>query len=317
MKETLMSKNAHGIVPVMLTPFTPDNQIDWDGLERLVEWYVDNGADALFAVCQSSEMQRLSLDERVALSKRVVSLARGRVSVIASGHISDSAEDQRTELMAMADTGIDALVLVTNRLDTGHAGTDAFRAGVENVLSWVPGDMALGLYECPAPYRRLLSDDEFKLCRDTGRFVTLKDVSCDLETIRRRVAMSGDSGFAVVNANAAIAAAAIREGSKGFAGVFTNIHPDLYAWLYKNASEDTPLRRDLEIFLALAAMAESMGYPGLAKTYHTQLGTFQSAYSRVTDYDITERHWAVLDLLNHIHEGTIRFREAIAQRAGH
>lgn len=309
-----MTKNAHGIVPVMLTPFTPDNSIDWEGLERLVDWYIENGADALFAVCQSSEMQRLSLDERVELSKRVVSLAGGRVPVIASGHISDSPEDQRTELTAMADTGIDALVLVTNRLDTGNTGTEAFRAGVDQVLSWVPGDLALGLYECPAPYRRLLSDDEFKFCRDTGRFVTLKDVSCDLETIRRRVAMSGDSGFAVVNANAAIAAAAIREGSKGFAGVFTNIHPDLYAWLYKHASEDTALRRDLEIFLALSAMAESMGYPGIAKTYHTQLGTFRSAHSRVTDYDIAERHWAVMAIVDHIHQGTLRFREAIAAR---
>lgn len=310
-----MRKDAHGIVPVMITPFTADDRIDWKGLERLVEWYVDNGADALFAVCQSSEMQRLSLEERVELSRRVVSLAQGRVPVIASGHISDSPEDQRAELMAMADTGIDALVLVTNRLDIGNTGTEAFRAGIEQVLSWVPGDLALGLYECPAPYRRLLSDDEFKLCRDTGRFVTLKDVSCDLETIQRRVAMSGDSGLAVVNANAAIAAAAIRNGSKGFAGVFTNIHPDLYAWLYRHASEDSALRRELEIFLALSAMAEPMGYPGLAKAYHTRLGTFQSTHSRVTTYDIAERHWAVMDLLDHIHQGTIRFREAISQRA--
>ncbi|RWC38252.1 MAG: dihydrodipicolinate synthase family protein [Mesorhizobium sp.] len=310
-----MTTNAHGIVPVMLTPFTPDNRIDWEGLEQLVEWYIRGGADALFAVCQSSEMQKLSLDERIALSKKVVSLARGRLPVIASGHISESPEDQRTELMAMADTGIDALVLVTNRLDIVHSGTEAFRCGLKAVLSCVPNDLALGLYECPAPYRRLLTDEEFKICRDTGRFVTLKDVSCDLETVKRRVALSADSGFAVVNANAAIAAAAMREGSKGFAGVFTNIHPDLYAWLYRHATEDSVLRRELEIFLALAAMAEPMGYPGLAKVYHTRLRTFSSAHSRVTDYDIAERHWAVMRLLDHIHAGAERFRQKIAERA--
>lgn len=312
----MRKKIGQGVVPVMLTPFTPCNEIDWEGLERLVEWYIGHGADTLFAVCQSSEMQRLSLSERVALSRRVVSLANGRVSVIASGHVSENLEDQRAELMAMADTGIDALVLVTNRLDTTNAGMDAFRAGVNSVLRWVPSAMALGLYECPAPFRRLLSDEEFAFCRDTARFVTLKDVSCDLETIRRRVAMSGDSGFAVVNANAAIAASAIREGSKGFAGVFTNFHPDLYAWLYHHAHADTALRRDLEIFLALSAMAEPMGYPALAKLYHKQLGTFESAHSRVTDYDVTERHWAVMHLLDHIHQGTIRFRRAIAHHIG-
>ncbi|TIU42727.1 dihydrodipicolinate synthase family protein [Mesorhizobium sp.] len=308
-----MTTNAHGIVPVMLTPFTSDNRIHWSGLERLVEWYVELGADALFAVCQSSEMQRLSLEERVRLAKTVVALARGRLPVIASGHISENAQDQRAELLAMAGTGIDALVLVTNRLDTAKAGTEAFRAAVQSVLTWLPSDMALGLYECPAPYRRLLSDDEFKFCRDTGRFVTLKDVSCDLDVVTRRVALAEGSGLAVVNANAAIAAAAMRSGSKGFSGVFTNFHPDLYAWLYRHAADDSELRRELETFLALAAMAEPMGYPGLAKIYHTRLATFSSAYSRVTDYDVAERHWGVMALLDHIHEGTMHFRRAIAE----
>ena len=307
-----MKQVATGVVPVMLTPFTADNKIDWEGLERLVEWYVQNGADTLFAVCQSSEMQKLSLEERVALSKKVVELARGRVPVIASGHVSEASADQREELLAMADTGVDALVLVTNRLDPANVGFSEFKSNLDAVFSWLPSDLALGLYECPAPYRRLLSDDEFKLCRDSGRFVTLKDVSCDLDTIRRRVALSADSGFAVVNANAAIAAAAIREGSKGFAGVFTNFHPDLYAWLYQHANDDTDLRRDLEIFLALSAMAEPMGYPGLAKIYHNRLGTFTSHHSRVTDYDINERHWAISDLLDHIHTGAERFRQAIS-----
>ncbi|MDK1389782.1 PfkB family carbohydrate kinase [Sinorhizobium sp. 8-89] len=127
------------------------------------------GADALFAVCQSSEMQKLSLEERVALAKGTVSLARGRIPVIASGHISESREDQRTELKAMAETGIDALVLVSNRLDPANAGSEAFQASLEAILSWLPNDLQLGLYECPAPYRRLLTDDEFRLCRDTGR----------------------------------------------------------------------------------------------------------------------------------------------------
>lgn len=310
-----MQKKADGIVPVMLTPFTDDNRIDWEGLGRLVDWYVDHGADTLFAVCQSSEMQRLTLAERVELARRTVEFAAGRVTVIGSGHISDAPEAQREELKAMAATGVDAMVFVTNHLDPNNSGTEAFRAGLDLAMGSVPSDMPLGLYECPAPYRRLLSDDEFKLCRDSGRFVTLKDVSCDIDTVRRRVAMAEGSDFAVVNANAAIAAEAMRAGGKGFAGVFTNIHPDLYAWLYANRDADSDLRRRLEVFLALAAMAEPMGYPGLAKIYHTRLGTFGSAHSRVTDFDIAERYWAVMDLLEHIETGTAQFRAEIAAQA--
>ena len=60
----IMKKGIHGIVPVMITPFHEDGNIDWDGLENLIEWYIAHGAQALFAVCQSSEMQFLNLAER-------------------------------------------------------------------------------------------------------------------------------------------------------------------------------------------------------------------------------------------------------------
>ena len=52
-----------GAWPVMLTPFTEEGKVDYKGLERLIEWYIENGVSGLFAVCQSSEMFFLSLEE--------------------------------------------------------------------------------------------------------------------------------------------------------------------------------------------------------------------------------------------------------------
>ncbi len=308
-----MQKRIGGITPVMLTPFDDAGAVDFDSLERLVEWYVERGADTLFAVCQSSEMQYLSLSERVEISRFVAARAGGRIPVIASGHVSDDAQDQARELELMAGTGADALVLVTNRLDLNNDGSEAFRSALEALLAHLPADMPLGLYECPAPYRRLLSDDELKFCRDTGRFVVFKDVSCDLDTVKRRVALCEGSPLAIVNANAAIAREAMRAGSEGFAGVFTNFHPDLYAWVYRNRLSDSPLMRDLTVFLALAAMAEPMGYPALAKFYHTRLGTLRTMKCRTIDFDIRERFWALEPLLDHIMEGTEIFRQRIAE----
>src|SRR4029453_17827876 len=115
-----------GIIPVMITPFTASGQIDYPGLARLVEWYIENGSDALFAVCQSSEMQYLSLQECVELAAFVKQAARGRVPVIASGHISDDLGHQVAELTAIAATGVDGMVLVTNRLDARREGGPNF-----------------------------------------------------------------------------------------------------------------------------------------------------------------------------------------------
>ncbi|QUX94021.1 dihydrodipicolinate synthase family protein [Marinomonas sp. CT5] len=307
-----MTITVDGIIPVMLTPFTQNNKVDWDGYSRLIDWYLENGTTALFAVCQSSEMQFLSLEERVELAKFTVKQVSGKVPVVVSGHVSDQFSDQVHELNAMAETGADGVVLVTNRLAVEGDTSDTLLRNVDALISALPEDITLGLYECPAPYRRLLSDDELIHCAQTGRFSLLKDVSCDLDIVKRRIALVKDTPLGIVNANAAIAWPAMQAGSTGFCGVFNNIHPDLYAWLYHHGSAYPELAEELATFLVLAAQAEAMGYPKLAKHYHKRLGTFSETVSRVQDYDIFERFWGVSPILDRIAQGSEFYRGKVS-----
>ncbi|HIH2655091.1 TPA: dihydrodipicolinate synthase family protein [Burkholderia cenocepacia] len=301
-----------GIVPVMLTPFDDAGAIDYAGLERLIEWYLAHGSDALFAVAQSSEMQFLSLAERAALARFVVERVGGRVPVVASGHISDDLDAQVAELCAAAESGAQGVVLVTNRLDPQRKGSAALLDHLHRLLARLPSDLPLGLYECPAPYRRLLSDDELRACIDTGRFVMLKDVSCDLATVKRRVALAAGSPLKILNANAAIAWDAMKAGSAGFNGVFTNFHPDLYQWLRTRGESNLALADELSTFLVVSAVSEALGYPALAKLYHQRIGTFGSIKCRAIDYDVRERFWALDAVLDKIVAGTEYFRRRIA-----
>jgi 4-hydroxy-tetrahydrodipicolinate synthase len=306
-------RSIRGVIPVMLTPFHPDGSIDFEGLDNLTEWYLSKGADALFAVCQSSEMEFLTLDEKVAISRRVVRRVNGRVPVIASGHTAPNAAQQKDELAAIGATGVDALILVTSRLDPGNEGERVFQSRLSWLLDRLPESMPLGFYECPSPFRRLLSDGELNSAARSGRFVVLKDVSCDLEIVRRRLSFTNNTPLSVINANAAIAFEAMKAGSQGFCGVFTNFHPDLYVWLHRHATEDAELATELASFLALSAMAEMMGYPALAKLFHRRLGTFNSIYSRTVNYDILDRFWALAPLLETIASTADRFRERISR----
>ena len=306
-----MNPRIEGIIPVMLTPFSDDGRIDYHGLEALTEWYLAHGCDALFAVCQSSEMYHLTLEERSELARFVVRQVNSRVPVVVSGHISDDPNGQTEELRCAAESGADAVVLVTNHLDPHQKGTATLQANLTWLLNRLPSDIPLGLYECPAPYRRLLSDDELRGCLDTGRFVLLKDVSCDLATVQRRVALATGSPLAVLNANAAIAYPAMQAGSRGFNGVFTNIHPDLYIWLYRHGARHPELAAELANFLVLAAQTESLGYPVLAKLFHQRLGTFASARSRAIAFDVRERYWALDAVIDALIAGTESMRTRI------
>ncbi len=305
------NKVIEGIVPVMITPFTEDNRIDYKSLERIVEWYIKMGADALFAVCQSSEMQHLSLNERAELARTVVKYVNGRIPVVASGHISDDPYDQIEELTAAVDSGADGIVLVSNHLDPHQRGTETFIGNLNWLIDKLPGDIPLGMYECPAPFRRLITDDELKYMADTGRFNMVKDVSCDLETIKNRIRITKESGISILNANAAIAWDAMKAGSKGFNGVLANFHPDLYKWLYTNGEKYPEEAEELATFLVLAACTESYGYPVIAKMYHKQIGNFDTVKSRAITYDVYERIWAIEPILNKLSQGTEFYREKI------
>ena len=306
-----MPNAVEGIIPVMLTAFDDRGGIDWESQRRLTEWYLEQGSESLFAVCQSSEMLHLDLDEREALARFTVDIVDDRVPVIASGHIGVTLDEQITELTRIAATGIDCLVFVTNRLDPENLGSQHLFDTVETLMRELPPDLQLGLYECPAPYRRLLSDDEIVYFAQNPRFVILKDVSCDINTVRRRLELTKDSNLVISNANAAIAYEAMKSGARGFCGVFNNFHPDLYRWLQDEGEMHVELASELTRFLVLAAATEGMGYPKLAKAYHQRLGTIQSSFSRAVPEDIFQKYWALESILQQIEEGTEYYRGRI------
>ncbi len=150
-----------GLWPVMLTPFTHDGEVDYASLERLIDWYERKNVDGLFADCQSSESFFLSLRERTELARFIKKHAH--VPVIASGHVSSAFSDQLEELKAIAASGVDALILITNRLVHPARQGESMMPRVRQILREIP-DIPLGFYECPYPFNRLITPDELKEC---------------------------------------------------------------------------------------------------------------------------------------------------------
>ena len=311
-----MTRPIAGIFPVVLTPFDAMNRIDWEGYGRLLDWYIENGSQGLFAVCQSSEMQLLTLEERRDLARFTVEHVRGRVPVVASGHISDAVADQKEELRAIAGTGVDAVVFVTNRFAGPDDPEGTLLARMQDLMAALPGETVFGLYECPAPYRRLLTDAELRWCAESGRFAFLKDVACDLAVVKRRIALTKGTPLAINNANAATAWPVMQAGGAGFSGVMNNFHPDLYRWLFDHGARHPEEAAELDTFLVLSAMCEAFGYPKLAKRFHVRRGTFASEHSRAVPYDLPDRHWAIDAILDQIVAGAEAQRARIAALSG-
>lgn len=278
-------ENINGLWPVMITPFTDAGEIDYASLEALIEWYERHGAAGLFAACQSSEIFYLSLREREKLVAFVKSHAH--IPVIASGHISDGAEDQLEELTRMYKAGADALILITNRLAGPYESSEVFMARLQALMKALPQDAPLGFYECPYPYKRLITLDELRWCAESGRFRFMKDTCCDEKLLESRLQALQGSRLKLFNANTTTFLSSLRAGAAGFSGVMLNFHPELYGWLLRHWQDSPAEAEQLQAFLTVFSFIERQAYPVNAKYHLAQLeGVLKSDYTRVKHREI-------------------------------
>jgi 4-hydroxy-tetrahydrodipicolinate synthase len=105
-----------GSIVAVITPMKagvrPDSEIDWEALERLVEFHIRNNTDAIVAVGTTGESATLTEDEHCLVIKRTVELVNKRVPVIA-GTGANSTLEAISLTRCAKQVGADAGLLVT------------------------------------------------------------------------------------------------------------------------------------------------------------------------------------------------------------
>ena len=281
------------LYPTLITPFTPDNKIDYASLGRLIDYLFSNHCDGLFAVCQSSEMFWLTDSEKIELARFCIgrSHAAGRKCVV-SGHTQESIDDQIAYLRQLEPLGADALILVSNRLAAADEGDPTLIRNLEILLRQLDPGTRLGIYECPYPYNRLLSSEVIDYLVSTGRFDFIKDTSCQIELIRARLKRIAGSSIRLYNAHAALLLDSLKAGAAGYSSVMLNFIPELFSLTRRYLADETapadlpPLQqnersaREIGEFITMASAYEAQKYPLNAKHYLMRKGLLQTDRTR-------------------------------------
>lgn len=261
-----MKTISNGVWPTMVTPFTADNKIDYGGVERLLHWYWERGVAGVFAISQSSEIFFLSFEEKKELLRFINAHKPKDMEIIASGHTANDLTDQIEEAKAYVDIGTDAYVFITNRLARQTESDDIFLKNLEVAVRALP-DVGLGFYECPFPYKRLLSPKLICEIASWGAFQFLKDTSCDVNQMKAKLAAMAGSNMRLFNANSATFLETLKLGASGYSGVMANFHPELYVWLWKNFKQRPELAQFVQNIIGFFSVAECQNYPVNAKYY--------------------------------------------------
>lgn len=79
-------KELQGVVPIIPTPFTESEEIDEDGLRRLVDFAIKNGVEAACLPAYASEFYKLTDEEKLRVVKIAVEHSAGRIQIVAQSN---------------------------------------------------------------------------------------------------------------------------------------------------------------------------------------------------------------------------------------
>ncbi len=290
-----------GVNSTMLSAYKADGTLDFEAQAALIDWYAYKGVKSLFAMCHSTEMHLLSMEERLSLIRFVRSYIDRKayaMPVIAAGTFSHSPDEMAKEVKQVFDSGADAVVMITNRLDPENKGGDTLMKTGEALLDMLPHDLPLGLYECPEPYKRVLTNREMQWAVDTGRVCFLKDTCCDPELLTARLDITRGSRLQLFNANSQTLLQTLRQGAAGYSSCMANVYPELYVWLIEHFEEYPAQAEHLQQILCLGSFIETLSYPLVAKYILRKEGVPIELNSRLMPCDrLTPYHKCVMDQL--------------------
>lgn len=276
-----MNKTLKEFIPVMLTPFKDNGEIDFNRLTELTEFYIKSGVSGLFSNCLSSEMFELTEQESLQVVKHVVNIARGAVRVVATGTFGGEIQTQVDFVKKIHETGVDAVIIITNMLANQQETDEVFNAHMFNLLD-LTDHIPMGFYECPVPYKRLISPEQLKLFVATNRIIYHKDTCMDIKQVKLKLKAENGRDFGLYDAYMGHAVASLKAGASGLSCIQGNYWPELIVWLcenFNNASLTQEVAKVQQFFIDNMEVMHHV-YPVTAKYYLQKKGLSLSTFTR-------------------------------------
>ncbi|MEM0934726.1 MAG: 4-hydroxy-tetrahydrodipicolinate synthase [Pseudomonadota bacterium] len=211
-----------GSMPALVTPFKGD-AVDFEALDALVDWQIDEGSSGLVPVGTTGESPTLGHAEHEEVIARVVARAAGRVPVIAGAGSNNTTEAIR--FAAHANTvGADALLVVTPYYNRPtQAGLIAHFKALHDASA-----LPIIIYNIPS---RSVVDMHVETMAELAklpRIVGVKDATGDIARVsQQRMACGPD--FLQLSGEDATALGFNAHGGRGCISVTANVAPALCA----------------------------------------------------------------------------------------
>lgn len=210
-----------GSMVAIATPMNEDGSVDYESLDKLVDFHLENQTDVIIPAGTTGESATLDHEEHCEVIRRVVERVKGRVPVV-GGTGANSTWEAISLTRCAADAGVDACLLVTPYYNKPtqeglyqHYKKIAEEVDIPQILYNVPGRTACDMM--PETIGRLSK---------IKNVVGIKEASGDMLRAPKIRELSGPD-FMIVSGEDNQAMESILAGGQGVISVTANVAPRL------------------------------------------------------------------------------------------
>lgn len=213
-----------GSIVAIITPMHEDGRIHYEQFQRLIDWHVDNGTDAIVAVGTTGESATLSVDEKIAVIEAAIRYADGRIPVIA-GTGANSTQEAIDLSKAVEHSGACATLSVVPYYNKPpQEGIYRHFATVAEVAPDIP----MIIYNVPGRTVVNMNNDTVLRLAQIPNIIGIKEASGDVGRLVELLSRVPE-GFAVYSGDDPTGMACILCGGQGVITVAGNVAPKQFS----------------------------------------------------------------------------------------
>lgn len=258
-----------GLGIALITPFTPDGEVDSNSLKRLVEYQLQNGADFLCILATTGETPCLSAEEKAEIKRLVVEVNNGRVPIL-MGCGGNNTRAVVEELKTADWSGIDGVLSVCPYYNKPsqeglyqHFKAIAEASPLPVVLYNVPGRTGINLQ----------AQTTLRLARDCENIIAIKEACGSLEQVDE-IINNKPARFDVISGDDALTFSMVASGAAGVISVIGNALPKEFSRMIRLEfnGEYEPARKIHHRFQQLYSLLFVDGNPAGVKALLHEMG---------------------------------------------
>ena len=204
----------------LVTPFKEDLSVDYDQLEKFIDFQIDNGTDSIIICGTSGEASTMSHDEQIEVVSACVSHVKGRVPVIAGAGA--NCTDEALNLAKRSEkAGADGLLVVTPYYNKAtQKGLEEYYTTVGNSV-----DIPIIMYNVPGRTgTNIQPATAVKIAKSVDNIVAIKEASGDIGQVATLAALA-DGCLDIYSGNDDQVVPLLALGGKGVISVLSNVAP--------------------------------------------------------------------------------------------